>query len=1753
MSITVTTLPTATIGGSVSLCQNSTPPFITFTGSNSSSPYTFTYNINGGSDQTITTSVSNSTVNLSSPTSIPGNYVYNLISVSVGNCINLIPNQTATISVFENPTITMSDQTICGGGQTLIQPIVTPQGGQFNWQGLGINGQTGNSVTVSPASNTSYNLTYIVNGCSISESIDITVIQNPNASITYNDTICLGQSTVLVASPIGAAYNWTGNNILTPTNQQQITVNPISTTTYTVTTQIGNCPTSSTTVTLTVNPIPTVTAAPGATICIGQSTTIGTTVSSPDGTYAWTPSGTNSSLTVTPTLSNPTVQQIFTYSVVYTLNGCPSLPSSSTVTVNPKPTVSVNNLVFCSGNNGTIEANPNLPGGQYNWSTGLSGTIDSLLTVTHVTNPVNEVTLFTYDSWYILNGCSSDTVTSTVTVNPIPTLTSSNSATICSGETLNIPLTADAIGSTFNWIAADNTNINGESTIVQSSATINNTLGNLSTSQQNVVYTVTPIFGNCPGTPQTVNVVINPNPFVNPINEIICSGGSFDTIPDPNALGNVIPSNTLYTWNFTNNTSVTGEAANAIASTNIFGGPLNNALPSNTSVIYSVTPSAGPCIGANFNVNITITATPEISDKSVSICSGNSPAITAAANDIMPPTTLYTWTILTDNSNITGQSVQSTPVANLNNQILVNTTSSPQTITYTLTPQSGPCPGQPFNLIVTVNPGPSLVDATYEICSGNGLTNQILGSPGDIIPNGTEYSWNVAANGSVDGETGNNVPSSTFNTGNLINTTNVDQIVVYSITPIGPSSLQPQCNGAPFQVSIVVNPTPNVENVNLQPICSGTNFTFDPFANPQPGSILNTNTILNWTVTPNANVTGYSNYNGTGLSLISQTLTNNSEIVQTLVYNVTAIDTTSQCSSTLFTVTIDVHPTPQIQDQTDDVCSGTPFNVSPSSTLPSQIVPAGTLYSWLNPVSNPNGAVTGGAPQTNQTIISQVLSNSTLSDASLTYTVTPTYVVSNSLTCVGQDFLVTVTVRPIPTVSATAADPIICAGSSTTLTAVGNPGVNSSNVPGSYNWTPLNAIVGTSTSSVITAQPASTTTFIVVYTLSGCPSQATPVTVTVQNPPDISTFTALEGTICDGGCTTISANFTGSTAVDYVVWSTGQTTTTAPHTIVVCPTSTTQYTATAYLLDCAGSPSDITINVNPDPSFISQPYDDTTLCVGGTVPLFVQVSGGAGTPQYQWYQNTSNSNTGGTAIAGATNSSYIPPIFTSPGTYFYYCRVSYSPSGCGFIVSNPSQVNVVADPQVLILGEDEILCIGGTPNCLTAIVSGGFGSNSYSWNPGSGNSNTFCPPASPIGTTTYNVTVNQTGVGCSANSTNSIIVNIIPDPVITINGIDEVCIGAEVQLSTTITGGTGSVSNYQWAFSSPPGAPFINIFNSNSPTYLTTSLLSDISYNVNITQTGKGCNASDEYLINVFQDPVVELIADPYSCIGTDMLVEAQVTGGTPNSVNLYTWYALNPSGPINPLLVQNPSIDNTYSYISIGDTTIFVNLDNSGFGCDIASDTITILGLIPAIAAFGPSSTTESFYDPTFSFVNESQNATDFIWDLGECDPQLPISELFATPSFGYNPTSVDILDYTYACPPGFYTVTLYASNLGYCSDSTFLSIAILPDVLIYVPNTFTPDGDQNNNLFFPFFSDEISKKGYVFRIYDRWGEIAFETNEIPDIPTTKYNTKGAWDGSPPYGKKIAQDGTYTWEVIYSTPVNEEKIRRIGHVNLLK
>src|SRR5690606_12224449 len=107
LTVTVLPLPTATISGTATVCINATSPVVTFTGAAGTAPYTFTYNIDGGASQTITTPTGSNSITVQVPTGVPGVFTYNLESVedaSVSSCSQLQPNS-VTVTIHDQPTV----------------------------------------------------------------------------------------------------------------------------------------------------------------------------------------------------------------------------------------------------------------------------------------------------------------------------------------------------------------------------------------------------------------------------------------------------------------------------------------------------------------------------------------------------------------------------------------------------------------------------------------------------------------------------------------------------------------------------------------------------------------------------------------------------------------------------------------------------------------------------------------------------------------------------------------------------------------------------------------------------------------------------------------------------------------------------------------------------------------------------------------------------------------------------------------------------------------------------------------------------------------------------------------------------------------------------------------------------------------------------------------------------------------------------------------------------------------------------------------------------------------------------------------------------------------------------------------------------------------------------------------------------------------------------------------------------------------
>jgi gliding motility-associated-like protein len=466
-----------------------------------------------------------------------------------------------SITVNQIPSVSANNATVCAGQSTLLTATPSVAGGSYLWSP---GGQVTQTISVTPASTTTYSVTYTLLGCPVTNTVAVSV--NTVPTVTVNSaTICFGQNATLTATPsiFGGTYLWSAG---AQTNQN-ITESPTTTTTYSVSYSLLGC-SSNASGQISVNQIPTV-LANAATICAGQSATLTATPSVTGGLYAWLPGGqTTQTISVTPASTT-------TYSVAYSLNGCPT-GNTTTVTVNSVPTVSVNSTTICSGQTSTLTATPSASGGSFLWSVGAQ--------VTQSINVSPNATT-TYSVNYTLNGCST-TGTGVVFINNLATL-SIPSATICAGQNATLTATPSVTGGTFLWAPG------GEQTqsITVSPAT-------------NSTYTVTYTVLTCPIV-ASVAVTVNPVPTVTVSSTTVCAGQAASITATPSILGGT------YSWTGTTQTSQTITISPTSGTT------------------YSVTYTLAGCTDQSSGV-VTVTPLPiVIIAPSPIICVGETATITA--------------------------------------------------------------------------------------------------------------------------------------------------------------------------------------------------------------------------------------------------------------------------------------------------------------------------------------------------------------------------------------------------------------------------------------------------------------------------------------------------------------------------------------------------------------------------------------------------------------------------------------------------------------------------------------------------------------------------------------------------------------------------------------------------------------------------------------------------------------------------------------------------------------------------------------------------------------------------------------------------------------------------------------------------------------------------------------------------------------------------------------------------------------------
>ena len=446
--------------------------------------------------------------------------------------------------------------------------------------------------------------------------------------------------------------------------------------------------------------------------------------------------------------------------------------------------------------------------------------------------------------------------------------------------------------------------------------------------------------------------------------------------------------------------------------------------------------------------------------------------------------------------------------------------------------------------------------------------------------------------------------------------------------------------------------------------------------------------------------------------------------------------------------------------------------------------------------------------------------------------------------------------------------------------------------------------------------------------------------------------------------------------------------------------------------------------------------------------------------------------------------------YTNAGNYTV-SLIATNSGGCKDSIKQP--VNVfIFNPGV---ANGATICEGFTTN---VSASGG---TSYTWSPSShvSNPNIANPVVNPTTTTVYTVTIfnNTNGNNCLANLTTTVIVN--PKPVSNFTYNTNPC-GGGVYFNDL---STPDVTNWEWYLSATPS---ITSAIQNPYHFYSTGGTHTI---VLITTNNFGCKDTTNQILPVVTPPPVSVIGSSIICKGNS--TELAATGGIS-----YSW---TPPQTLNLPYISNPIASPTIStqYSVVITTTLFV----AGNQCTFLLTTnvnVTQLSSIPIGANANPVIVTTG-----------SATTLTYLGSPGVLVTWLPLGS--TTPATGYTVTA-------YPDRPTTYTAV---ATLGPCRETITVNVeaysagCIEEDV--FIPNTFTPNGDGKNDILYVrgLKVDEV-----YFAVYNRWGEKVFDTAD---------KTKG-WDGI--YKSRPADVGVFGWYLKVKCINGEESFKK-GNVTLIR
>lgn len=418
--------------------------------------------------------------------------------------------------------------------------------------------------------------------------------------------------------------------------------------------------------------------------------------------------------------------------------------------------------------------------------------------------------------------------------------------------------------------------------------------------------------------------------------------------------------------------------------------------------------------------------------------------------------------------------------------------------------------------------------------------------------------------------------------------------------------------------------------------------------------------------------------------------------------------------------------------------------------------------------------------------------------------------------------------------------------------------------------------------------------------------------------------------------------------------------------------------------------------------------------------------------------------------------------------------------GCDSI----KNLNIVISNEPVFTLSDTTLCIG---NSLTLAPEGVGGTYSYTWTP------QMAVPTSS-GAMTWNPTISNeffllatNNDGCTHLDSLDLTVNPLPNMGL-VASAQALCPNESLTLTAS------GAATYSW---SGPGV-------SNSTGNVQSIIPTGTGTFQAIGYTTAGCVDSIQTSFTLYPKPIITLTPDQEICLG-------KMASMTVIGADTYSW---DPSNLVGSQVYVSPSVTSTYQVIGFNQ-----------FNCsDTAVSIVTVRPNPVALIGADPYFLTSD--SPIVTFSNLSTGQVISTWDFDDGNVLQEVSAPF---------------EYQYPFEEGNYNVSLLVESQYGCLDSITQLIQVKGDVIYYVPNSFTPDGDEHNNMFTPVFTSGFEPLSYQLDVYDRWGELMF-TSQNPQI---------GWDGYLNFVK--CQEGMYAYNIRFIETKSGEYKSISGNINLLK